>query len=127
MVITDRLMAGIYPTFPAAMSTILKKDGLLGRKFIKKKIKCMSSPSLNYIGFYAGWWPALAQKIPSYSLTWMFFQQLKKTYESFANKKPSGEVSFLLGALAAAGGVVVMIPMDTVKTRLVIQVLLLLP
>ena len=28
-------------------------------------------------GFYKGWFPALVQKIPSYALTWMFFQQIK--------------------------------------------------
>jgi hypothetical protein len=32
-----------------------------------------------------------------------------------------GDASFVLGAIAAAASVVVMIPMDTVKTRLVIQ------
>lgn len=46
MVLTDRLMAGIYATFPEAVRTIYQTEGLLG--------------------FYAGWWPALAQKIPSY-------------------------------------------------------------
>jgi hypothetical protein len=46
MVITDRLMAGIYPTFPAALQSIMKTEGVTG--------------------FYRGWWPALAQKIPSY-------------------------------------------------------------
>lgn len=51
----------------------------------------------------------------------MFFQQLKKSYEDFFNKKPNGEANFVLGALAAAGSVTVMIPMDTIKTRIVIQ------
>jgi hypothetical protein len=46
MVLTDRLMAGIYPSFPVAVSKILQTEGLRG--------------------FYRGWWPALAQKIPSY-------------------------------------------------------------
>ena len=101
MVITDRLMAGVYPTFPAALRKILKKDGLLG--------------------FYTGWWPSLAQKIPSYSITWMFFQQSKLAYKRIMGKSASNEVSFFLGAAAAAAGVAVMIPMDTVKTRLVIQ------
>ena len=32
------------------------------------------------------------------------------------------KVSFVLGAVAAAASVTVMIPMDTIKTRLVIQV-----
>lgn len=46
MVITDRLMAGVYPSFPEAINSIMKADGVAG--------------------FYRGWWPALAQKIPSY-------------------------------------------------------------
>lgn len=46
MVITDRLMAGVYPSFPVAVRSILSSEG--------------------FPGFYAGWWPALAQKIPSY-------------------------------------------------------------
>jgi solute carrier family 25 S-adenosylmethionine transporter 26 len=46
MVITDRLMGGVYPSFPHALKTILTTEGIAG--------------------FYTGWWPALAQKIPSY-------------------------------------------------------------
>jgi hypothetical protein len=30
MVITDRLMAGVYPSFPAAVSTIVQSEGLRG-------------------------------------------------------------------------------------------------
>ena len=101
MVLTDRLMAGVYPNFPVALSKILKQEGVKG--------------------FYAGWRSGLAQKIPSYGLTWMFFQQLKRAHESLFSTKPNAETNFFLGALAAAGGTTVMIPMDTVKTRLVIQ------
>jgi len=101
MVITDRLMAGVYPSFPLALRNIFKNEGLLG--------------------YYAGWRSGLAQKIPSYGLTWMFFQQLKRAHESVLDRKPNAETNFVLGAFAAAGSVAVMIPMDTVKTRLVIQ------
>ena len=101
MVLTDRLMAGVYPSFSFALRKIMRTEGLLG--------------------FYTGWWPALAQKIPSYGLTWMFFQQLKRSYEDYRGLKPSGQASFILGAIASAASVCVMIPMDTVKTRLVIQ------
>ena len=101
MVLTDRLMAGVYPSFPAAMRSIIAADG--------------------FAGFYTGWWPALAQKIPSYGLTWMFFQQLKRLHESLRGTAPGGEVSFALGAFASATAVAVMNPMDTVKTRLVTQ------
>ena len=101
MVLTDRLMAGVYPSFPSAVRCIIAKDG--------------------FRGFYAGWWPALAQKIPSYGLTWMFFQQLKRYYEHMTGEKPSSRISFGLGAAASAAAVSVMIPMDTIKTRLVIQ------
>ena len=54
-------------------------------------------------------------------LTWMFFQHLKRNYERILHKKPNHEANFILGALAAAASVTVMIPMDTIKTRLVIQ------
>ena len=46
MVLTDRLMAGVYPSFPVALRSIFSTEGLAG--------------------FYTGWWPSLAQKIPSY-------------------------------------------------------------
>lgn len=46
MVITDRLMAGMYSSFPDSVASIFKSEGIFG--------------------FYRGWWPALAQKIPSY-------------------------------------------------------------
>jgi solute carrier family 25 S-adenosylmethionine transporter 26 len=101
MVLTDRLMAGVYPSFPDALRKIWKSDG--------------------FLGFYSGWWPALAQKIPSYALTWMFFQQLKRMHEDVLKTSPNTETNFAFGAIAAAGSVAVMIPMDTVKTRLVIQ------
>ena len=51
----------------------------------------------------------------------MFFQQLKRLYIKLYEEKPSSDTSFLLGAIAASGGVCVMIPIDTVKTRLVLQ------
>ena len=125
MVLTDRLMAGMYPTLPVALRNIMRTEG--------------------FAGFYAGWWPALAQKIPSYGcvipvaamilfllqlftaflvvhrLTWMFFQQLKRLHEQVLGTAPAGETSFGLGAFASAAAVAVMIPMDTVKTRLVTQ------
>ena len=42
-------------------------------------------------------------------------------HETALKKKPNSETSFALGAVAAAAATAVMIPMDTVKTRLVIQ------
>jgi solute carrier family 25 S-adenosylmethionine transporter 26 len=101
MVLTDRLMAGVYPSFPIALRKILRTEGIKG--------------------FYTGWWPALAQKIPSYGLTWMFFQQLKRGHETHFGTKPTAQSSFGLGAVAAAAATSVMIPMDTIKTRLVCQ------
>jgi len=103
MVITDRLMANQYPSLPSAVSSIIRSEGLKG--------------------FYRGWWAALAQKIPSYGLTWVLFQQLKRGYESFSGEKATGRASFVMGALAAAGGTTVMNPMDTIKTRLITQAL----
>lgn len=75
MVLTDRLMAGVYTSFPEALHKIYMQEGLMG--------------------FYAGWWPALAQKIPSYGLTWVFFQELKRTYEKIQKKKVTGDTRFV--------------------------------
>jgi hypothetical protein len=52
----------------------------------------------------------------------MFFQQLKRLHEDFMGSAPNTETNFGLGAIAAAVAVCVMIPVDTIKTRLVIQV-----
>jgi hypothetical protein len=47
MMITDTIMAGIYPNLPSACKGLVSsKNGL--------------------IGFYTGWWPGLVGKIPSY-------------------------------------------------------------
>ena len=57
-----------------------------------------------------------------FSLTWMFFQQLKRGFRRVWDRRPNSQENFVLGALAAAASVTVMIPMDTVKTRIVTQV-----
>jgi solute carrier family 25 S-adenosylmethionine transporter 26 len=72
-------------------------------------------------GFYKGWFPALVQKIPSYALTWMFFQQLKASWYVFMGRAGTTVENTLIGSFAAAGACCVMIPIDTIKTRLVMQ------
>jgi Mitochondrial carrier protein len=57
----NSIMAGIYPNLATAVRTISKAEGVAG--------------------FYAGWGPNLAQKIPSYGLTWVFFQQFKEAHK----------------------------------------------
>ncbi len=39
MVLTDRLMAGVYLSFPEALTSIFRSEGVMG--------------------FYAGWWPGM--------------------------------------------------------------------
>jgi len=94
-------MTGTYPNLVAGIVSISKESGLKG--------------------FYAGWFPGLVQKIPSYGLTWVFFQQAKNIHYKYYKREPENAENFWLGCIAAAGSVIVMIPMDTVKTRLVTQ------
>jgi len=101
MVLTDRIMAGLYTNFFRAVLAVYANEGILG--------------------FYTGWGPALVQKIPSYALTWMFFQQIKTTFKSLMNRAGTTLENTLLGSLAAAFACCVMIPVDTVKTRIVTQ------
>ena len=72
-------------------------------------------------GFYLGWLPALVQKIPSYALTWMFFQQFKAAFSTWVGRAGTALENLLLGSFAAAGACCVMIPVDTIKTRIVTQ------
>ncbi|CAM9257909.1 unnamed protein product [Ectocarpus fasciculatus] len=101
MVLTNRIMAGVYPNLWTGVGSIIREKGVRG--------------------FYAGWWPGLVQKIPSYGLTWVLFQQVKDLHYRMAKRLPSNTENFWLGCIAAAGSVTIMIPMDTVKTRLVTQ------
>ncbi|CAM9271889.1 unnamed protein product [Choristocarpus tenellus] len=101
MVLINRIMAGVYPDIGTGIQSIVKESGLKG--------------------FYAGWWPGLVQKIPSYGLTWVFFQQFKDLHFKIMQRLPSNTENFWLGSAAAAGSVTVMIPMDSIKTRLVTQ------
>ncbi len=102
MVLTDRIMAGVYPNFFEGLKSISQsKDGIAG--------------------FYVGWFPALIQKIPSYALTWMFFQQVKSAFFLAMHRTGTTLENTVLGACAAAGACCVMIPIDTIKTRMVMD------
>ncbi|CAM9453266.1 unnamed protein product, partial [Hapterophycus canaliculatus] len=54
-------------------------------------------------------------------LTWVFFQQFKRIHRKATDRPPTNTENFVLGAAAAGATVCIMIPMDTVKTRLVTQ------
>ena len=89
MVTTDRIMANVYPNLPQAIRQIFEMEGLQG--------------------FYTGWLPSLLQKIPSYALTWMIFQQLKLMFRRYYARAGTGLENTLLGSCAAAGACCIMI------------------
>jgi solute carrier family 25 S-adenosylmethionine transporter 26 len=99
MMIVDNIMAGNYPNLKAACVGLAQTKGING--------------------FYAGWWPGLVGKIPSYALTWTFFQQLKKIRSSISPNRPvaTDAENSIMGCIASATTVCLMIPMDTIKTR----------
>eukprot|EP01083_Nonionella_stella_P239537 838280_1 len=101
MMIVDNIMAGTYENFPKAIMGLSKDKGILG--------------------FYGGWWPGLVGKIPSYALTWTLFQQLKQAQLRIMQRPPKDIENSMMGCVASAITVTVMIPMDTIKTRLVTQ------
>jgi Mitochondrial carrier protein len=101
MVITDRIMSGQYSNFFDAVVNIARLEG--------------------WIGFFVGWLPAMMQKIPSYALTWMFIQQLKLAFLSLYARAGTGLENTLIGGLASAAACAIMIPIDTIKTRIVTQ------
>lgn len=102
MMITDNIMAGNYGNMPQAIRGLAQERGIEG--------------------FYGGWWPGLVGKIPSYGLTWAFFQQLKLTRDRLNPGRPANNVeNSIMGCIASGTTVTIMIPMDTIKTRLVTQ------
>jgi len=101
MMITDNIMAGNYPNLIAATNGLYERRGVLG--------------------FYSGWWPGLVGKIPSYALTWTFFQQIKRVRNKISDRPARNYENTIMGCLASTTTVCIMIPMDTIKTRLVTQ------
>lgn len=101
MMITDNIMAGNYPSLVGAVKGLARDRGIAG--------------------FYSGWWPGLVGKIPSYALTWTFFQQFKVAHRQLTKRQPRNYENSIMGCLSSAITVTIMIPMDTIKTRLVTQ------
>jgi solute carrier family 25 S-adenosylmethionine transporter 26 len=101
MMLMDNIMAGAYPNLGQAIIGLSKEKGIAG--------------------FYTGWWPGLAGKIPSYALTWTLFQQIKRAQLEIFQRPPKDIENSIMGCMASATSVCVMIPMDTIKTRLVTQ------
>jgi Mitochondrial carrier protein len=98
MMIVDNIMVGNYPNLKSACIGLAQTKGVYG--------------------FYAGWWPGLVGKIPSYALTWTFFQQLKKGLSRMSSRPVATDIeNSIMGCLASAATVCLMIPMDTIKTR----------
>ncbi|KAL3817753.1 hypothetical protein ACHAXA_010973 [Cyclostephanos tholiformis] len=101
MMICDNIMAGTYPNLLVATKSLMKDRGISG--------------------FYTGWWPGIAGKIPSYGLTWTLFEQVKLIRSKLFLRPATDIENSIMGCIASATTVCVMIPMDTVKTRLVTQ------
>jgi hypothetical protein len=100
-IIADNIMAGNYPNLPSAVSGLSSSRGVMG--------------------FYSGWWPGLVGKIPSYALTWTIFQQLKLARDKLSDRPANNIENAVMGCIASGTTVCIMIPMDTIKTRLVTQ------
>lgn len=77
MVLTNRIMAGMYPNLLTGFRSVVRESGIKG--------------------FYAGWWPGLVQKIPSYGLTWVLFQQVKDLHYTITKRLPTNSENFWLG------------------------------
>lgn len=101
MVVSDNIMAGNYPNLVRAVQGLAEQRGLAA--------------------FYTGWWPGLVGKIPSYALTWTFFQQLKEARDKLTGRPATDIENTIMGCIASGTTVCIMIPLDTIKTRLVTQ------
>ena len=100
-VISDNIMSGNYKNLPGAISGIASQNGIEG--------------------FYTGWETQLAAKVPSYAVTWVFFQRLKAIHNAIFDRPLSNTDNLAIGSLASGATVCIMMPLDTIKTRLVTQ------
>ncbi len=55
------------------------------------------------------------------ALTWTFFQQIKRVRDKVSDRQATNIENTAMGCMASAAAVCIMIPMDTIKTRLVTQ------
>jgi hypothetical protein len=102
MVITDNIMAGNYPNMVAASRGLASSAGLKG--------------------FYRGWWPGLVGKIPSYALTWTFFQQAKLAHARVTKRAANNVENSILGSRKSSQNVfcfaIVFVPCSSILTPL---------
>ena len=91
MMITDNIMAGNYQNLPTAIRGLAQTYGVRG--------------------FYAGWWPGLVGKIPSYALTWTLYQRIKKIRDRISDHVATDFENSAMGCIASATTVCLMIPM----------------
>lgn len=92
MMINDNIMAGNYVNLPSAVVGLARNKGVV-------------------MGFYAGWWPGLVGKIPSYALTWTFYQQIRRIRDRISHRSATDYENSAMACLASAGSVCLMIPM----------------
>ena len=101
MMLTDNIMVRNYDNLPQAVKGLYRSGGIKA--------------------FYRGWLPGMMGKIPSYALTWTLFQQFKAIRDSISDRPATNVENSIMGALASTTTVCIMIPLDTIKTRLVVQ------
>lgn len=96
-ILSDRIMAGTYPTLGAALRGV----------------------GVRNLWPRATWVAALAAKVPAYSLNWVAYQRLRRAeLRRTRGRTPTPARDVFLGACAASISVCVMIPLDTVKVRM---------
>lgn len=72
--------------------------------------------------YYHGGWAHIGGKVPAYAISWSCFQQLKRTHQNILHRDATNKENMLMGSIASSVSVCIMIPYETVKTRLVTQV-----
>ena len=97
-VLKQRVQADVYPNVVAGVRTLMRTEGPRG--------------------LYRGYFATISRDVPWNALSFMFFGQLKTTYESIAGRAPGNREKLALGALAGTTAAVIMTPVDVVKTRL---------
>jgi hypothetical protein len=100
-VLMTTALSGQYPSFLTTATSLWRAEGLKG--------------------MYKGWICGVTQQYSSYVLTRLIFQQFKNWFLINASRPGTVSEYSLLGAIAASVVCILLVPLDTVKTRLITQ------
>ena len=91
--------------------------GTPGFKNLPQAIQTLSRGGMK--SYYKGGWAHVFGKVPAYAISWSCFQHLKRSHFHYVHRDASNRENAFMGGVASGVSVCILMPYETVKTRLV--------